>query len=72
MTERHEVTSMVELVRNASDDIFYEATSIPGESDEFKSLLWEAMKLLDSALDKLAKAESMLPEYDHEPKGEAE
>jgi len=68
MTERHEVTSMIERIIATADDIFHEATSIPGESDEFKSLLWEAMKMLDSALKPLAKAESMLP--DHEPKGE--
>lgn len=60
MTERHEITSMIDDVRIVLDEVNYEAATRPGEGEEFERVLLDAAKNLEASIVDLKKAEDML------------
>ena len=60
MTERHEVTSMVDDVGRILDEVNYEAATRPGEGKEFELILLNAAKHLEASIVDLKKAKDML------------
>lgn len=61
MTERFEVTAMIEDVQAVLTEVNYEAATRPGEGPVFEAKLVLAAVFLDAAIDKLKDAEAMLP-----------
>lgn len=62
MTERHEITSLIEILNDVSTEVKYEAETKPGEGEEFSQTLFLAMEHVDSAIEELKKAEKTLTE----------
>jgi hypothetical protein len=67
MTERSEVTFMIDTLQDVLDEVKYEAATRPGEGPAFEAKLILAAGLLDAAIEKLKEAEAMLPNTEGTP-----
>ncbi len=67
MTERFEVTFMIDTVKEVLAEVNYEAATRPGEGPAFEMKLILAAVLLDAAIEKLKEAEAMLPNTEGTP-----
>lgn len=62
MTERHEITSMIEALDAVIVEAKYEANTKPGEDDEFKLALQSAIANIRFAITYLRLAERVRPD----------
>lgn len=63
MTEKHEVTLMIEDIEAVLEEVRYEAATKPGEEIKFTKILVQAASHLGASLIELKKAEDMLFDY---------